>query len=271
MAIHWSEAKDQLRQLAAHPQFGLFSDLDGTLAALAPTAEQVRLSPRVLQLLAGLRDELPVVALISGRRVAALHDKVRIPGLVYVGNHGLETLGEDGATEANPAAAPYRPALDAARKALQAIEGNGAHTEDKGLTLTVHYRLVADPDDFDRRHGDTVRAIAAEQGLEFFTGKMVYELRPPVQMHKGVALRELAGRYGIQAALFLGDDVTDIDGLRAVRKMRAAGECDAWGVAVQSPDAPEGLEETADWLASGVADVEDLLAWLLAARRASST
>lgn len=271
MVIHWTEAQDTLQQLIAQPRFGLFSDFDGTLAPLAPTADQAQPSDRVLGLLRDLRDQLPLVALISGRRVMALYDKVQVPGLVYVGNHGLETLGPDGQVQASPAAQAYQPALQAALDALQALQAEGVHIEDKALTLTVHYRLAADPDAFALRHEATVRHIAAQQGLEFFTGKRVFELRPPVQMHKGVALRQLAQRYAISAALFLGDDVTDIDALRTVREMRAAGECAAWGVAVQTPDAPGELGAAADWRASGVEDVEDLLAWLLAARRASST
>lgn len=270
MIMHWSEAQDTLQRLAAEPRFGLFSDFDGTLAPLAATAGQVQPSQRVLQLLSDLREQLPIVALISGRRVAALHAKVNLPGLVYVGNHGLETL-EAGEVRANPAVQAYRPALQAALHALQALNGEGTHTEDKGLTLTVHYRQAADPQAFARQHEQSVRRIAAEQGLEFFTGKMVFELRPPLEIDKGVVLRELVQAHGIKAALFLGDDVTDISALRMAGQMRKAGECAAWGVAVQAPDAPEELEAAADWRASGVEDVEDLLAWLLAARKASST
>ena len=75
----------------------------------------------------------------------------------------------------------------------------------------------------------------------------------------------------LQAALFLGDDISDLNALRTARRLRVEKVCDARGVGVQSEDAPADLAATADFLADGVADVEELLAWLLAARKASST
>lgn len=271
MAIPWREAQDSLRHLVTQPRFGLFSDFDGTLAPLAATAQQVQLAPSLRQTLAELQSVLPLVALISGRRAASLYAKVELPGLIYVGNHGLETLDEAGQVQANPAVTPYRPALLAALAELRRLEEPGAHTEDKGLTLTLHYRQAADPAAFQRRHSPAVQRIAHSHGLELFTGKMVYELRPPLDVHKGVALQDLVRQHQLSAALFLGDDVTDMDALLAVKDLRQSGRCAAWGVAVQSADAPAGLEAAADWLASGVDDVEALLTWLLAARKASST
>jgi trehalose 6-phosphate phosphatase len=107
--------------------------------------------------------------------------------------------------------------------------------------------------------------------LELFTGKMVFEVRPPIGVDKGYAFRKLVKEHNIAAALFLGDDVSDLGALEMARQMREADECDAWGVGVQSEEAPEALAATADFLADGVPDVEALLDWLLMARKASST
>jgi len=110
-----------------------------------------------------------------------------------------------------------------------------------------------------------------KHGLRLFPGKMVFEVRPPIDMDKGNAFELLVREHSLESALFLGDDVSDLNALKAARKMRANGACDAWGVAVQSEEAPEDLAATADFLVAGVEDVEALLAWVLKARRASST
>lgn len=266
----WQDAKNQIVKLAARPRFGLFSDLDGTLSPIAPTPEAAQITPRNRELLAELQKQLPLVALISGRRASSLRERVGLPGLVYVGNHGLEQW-MDGAVKVIPEAQPYLPSLQATKVELQKIEEPGVYVEDKGPTLSLHYRQAAKPIFFARNHAAMIADIAGKRGLTLFTGKMVFEVRPPVAMDKGVAFRNLVREHRIEAALFLGDDVSDLNVFRAARKLRAEVICEAWGVGVQSEEAPEALAVTADFLAGGVADVEDLLAWVLKARRASST
>lgn len=266
-AIHWSAAKVPLRQLLAEPQFGLFSDLDGTLAPIAATPEAAALTPTNRQHLQALAAELPLVALISGRRAASLQAKVGLPGLVYVGNHGLEQW-LDGNVVGLPQAASYRAVLQQAHSEIQALLPPGAVVEDKDLTLSIHYRQTPDPRAFLLSWGVQLRAIAQQHGLEMFTGKMVLEVRPPVAVDKGVALQALAAEHQLRAALFLGDDISDLSALQAVRTLRAQG-VHAWGVGVRSADAPAELLDEADYLADGVADVEALLAFILAARQAA--
>src|SRR3989304_8849681 len=103
---HWKQATDILAPLARTPHFGLFSDLDGTLAPIAISPQAAQLSPRGRQFLTALREALPLLVLISGRRVANLVKKVDVPGLVYIGNHGLEHW-EDGQTAGVSEPAPH--------------------------------------------------------------------------------------------------------------------------------------------------------------------
>lgn len=267
---HWKQATDTLAQLVRTERLGLFSDLDGTLAPIATTPKAAQLSPQARQLLEDLHSELPFVALISGRRAASLAAKVGLPSLTYVGNHGLERW-ENGQTVVLPEAQAYLPQIQAAKKELQSLEQDGAFVEDKQVTLSVHYRQTPQPEDFARQHKVRIAELVAEHGLVLFMGKMVFEVRPPIEMDKGVAFRNLVEQQHLQAALFLGDDISDLNALRMARRLREENICAAWGVGVQSLDAPEDLAATADFLAAGVADVEELLAWLLAARKASST
>lgn len=268
--LHWKQATESLTNLVRQSRLGLFSDLDGTLAPIAPTPAAAQISPRAGELLAALRDRLPLVALISGRRAASLQAKVGIPGLVYIGNHGLENW-VDGKTVLLPQALPFLPHLQAVKTELQALEQPGVYVEDKEATLSFHYRQAADPAEFAAQHAPKIESLVAKHGLALFTGKMVFEIRPPIEMDKGVAFSNLVEQHQLDAALFLGDDVSDLNTLRMARKLRESKRCEAWGVGVQSAEAPEDLAAAADFFAGGVDDVEDLLAWLLRAREASAT
>lgn len=269
-AFHWEQGMDTLGKLIAQPRFGLFSDLDGTLAPIAPTPEQAQITPRNRELLAELAKELPLVALVSGRRAASLQQRVGLPGIVYIGNHGLERW-VDGEVEVMPEARPYLASIQKVKVALDKLVIPGAMVEDKEATLSFHYRQTVNPQAFVDATESKIAEIVDREDLVLFTGKMVFEVRPPLEMDKGIAFRNLVMEHKLDAALFLGDDISDLNALRKAQQLRAEDRCEAWGVGVQSEDAPDALAGTADFLASGVDDVESLLDWLLKARRASST
>jgi len=269
-AVHWRDATDILGKIISKPRFGLFSDLDGTLAPIAPTPEAAHISPRNRLLLAELATALPLVALISGRRAASLQKRVDLPGILYIGNHGLERWA-DGRVEVLPEVKPFLPALQKVRMELENLIIPGTHVEDKEATLSFHYRQAVNPQAFADKNGSRIAEIVAQHGLELFTGKMVFEVRAPIGIDKGRAFRKLVGEKKIEAALFLGDDISDLNALKTAQQLRSEGLCNAWGIGVQSEDAPEALAATADFLALGVEDVEALLDWLLIARKASST
>jgi trehalose 6-phosphate phosphatase len=269
-APDWRTAQAQLAALAATPSFGVFSDLDGTLAPLAPTPEAAQVTPRNLELLAALSAQLPLVALVSGRRAASLQSRVGLPNLTYIGNHGLE-MWDAGKTVILPEALAYRAAIQQVRQELEPLMPAGARVEDKEVTLSVHYRQTADPREFVLAFAVQIAEIVRRHKLALFTGKMVFEVRPPINVDKGTAFRELLIGNGLAAAVFLGDDGSDLHALQMAKDLRAADIAQAWGVGVLSPEAPSELSGAADYLATGVADVEDLLAFLLTARSASST
>lgn len=269
-AANWTTGKTQLAKAIQKPRFGLFSDLDGTLSPIAPTPDAAQITPRNRQLLGELAQVCTMVSLISGRRAASLQNKVGLPNLVYVGNHGLEEW-VDGEVKVLPEALAYREKLKAARSQLQGLLTPGAYVEEKEATLSLHYRQAKDPREFVLGRGVQIANIAKANDLTLFTGKMVFELRPPIEVDKGTAFRDLAAEYKLDAALFLGDDISDLNALRMAHQLRADRICDAWGVGVQSEEAPNEIADEADYLATGVADVETLLAWVLTARKASST
>jgi trehalose 6-phosphate phosphatase len=269
--MQWQDARQTLRALVETPRFGLVTDVDGTISPIVDDPAAAQVTPRAKDLLTALCDTLPLVAVISGRAPDDVRQRVGVEGIVYVGNHGFERW-EDGGVKLMPEAAAFRPRLDAAIRALRPHLAPGMELEDKGATISIHYRRAVDPAAAARDFRPLAVDAAETGGLTFSEGRMVFELRPPLDVNKGTAFRGLVAEYDLDAALYLGDDVTDVDALTAAREMRAGGVCNAYGAGVLSEGTPEAVADSADFtIPSGVPGVESLLSWLLMARRASST
>jgi len=269
--MHWQSATSTLLQsVISGARVGLVTDVDGTISPIVDHPDAAQVTPRSRALLADLQSHLALVAVISGRAAADVRERVGIPDLVYVGNHGLEWWA-GGRIEIAPEAAAFRPALEAALDAVRAEQVPGMLVEDKGATISVHYRQTADPAAVHARLGPVFEDLAGQHGLKLFQGRMVFEIRPPVDVNKGSAFHHLVARHNLDAALYLGDDTTDVDALRMARHLRETGACYAVGLGVESANMPPAVRDNADLLASGVQDVESFLSWLLSACSASST
>lgn len=252
---------DAVRRLAGHRPMGLFVDVDGTIAPIAPTPEQASVSPAVRGALAVLSREISVVVL-TGRDTAAARRVVGVAEIAYAGNHGMEWW-EDGTATVEPLAEPYVGRIH--RLALHlgsALAGEpGVLLEDKGPSLAVHYRLAADPAAVRERVLAVLGGPDGAGGLPVREGKMLIEVLPPVAVNKGTAVARTVERRHLASVLVLGDDTTDVDAFEAVRELRAAGAVEALAVAV-SEDAPERLLAAADYRLADPAAVETLLTWL---------
>ncbi len=260
-----------LTKLVLAARLGLITDVDGTISHLVDQPEAARITPRSRELLAALRDRLALVAALSGRSARDVQAIVDLPGIQLIGNHGMEWW-RDGQIEIAPAAAEYRPALEVAIEAVRAHHVPGLFVEDKGVTLAFHYRRTADPAAVAAWLADLLRDIAGAHRLKLSQGNMIFELRPPVEINKGSAFRQLIEIHHLDGAVYLGDDTTDLDALRMARQLRASGVCWAVGLGVASDHVPPELPITADLMLSGIQEVETFLAWLLSnASRASST
>ncbi|HEX2208757.1 MAG TPA: trehalose-phosphatase, partial [Longimicrobium sp.] len=166
------------------------------------------------------------VAVVSGRGLADVRERAAIRDIAYAGNHGMEIEGA-GLHRIHPEAAAARPELEAVAAVLEpALEAiDGAFVEDKGLTLSIHYRLAPD-------HAEEVREIVLEAAggrpaLAVTEGKMVVEVRPRVEWHKGKAVLFLLHQMrppGDAPVLYLGDDRTDEDAFRALQGWGPAAE-----------------------------------------------
>lgn len=206
----------------------LLCDYDGTLTPIVEKPELAILPEKTRELLLALVTQRSfTVGVISGRAMADIRQKVGIENIIYAGNHGLEIEGP-GISFINPLAEEMRPVLrliqQVLNKALSPIRG--VFVENKGLSLTIHYRMVEeDKSDEVRNVFERVIATARSLGKVIITtGKKVYEVRPPVDWDKGKAISLLIEKYGkpkVKSELlpiFLGDDSTDEDGFRVIEK-----------------------------------------------------
>jgi trehalose 6-phosphate phosphatase len=221
----WPQITEKLKD-SGH--FLLLADYDGTLTPIVSRPELAELPEEMRHLLETLlHHNRFIIGIISGRALSDLKGKVRIEGMVYAGNHGLEIEGP-GIRLVNPVANEMRPVLliiyQLLSRTLRKIRG--VIIENKGLTLSIHYRQVSEEKSrevksiFDR----IVSGAQALGKISITPGKKVYEVRPDVDWDKGKALRLLMKKYGKGGRnsklvpIYLGDDRTDEDAFRAIEK-----------------------------------------------------
>jgi trehalose 6-phosphate phosphatase len=198
------EGQDALRRLAAARTLFAF-DFDGTLAPIVSRPDQARAAIGVRQRLAQLAQRVPV-AVISGRSLADLRPRIPAEVRLCIGNHGSEGATEEvDATAMRTVCRAWIAQLSEWLK--QPGSDPGIVVEDKGLTLSVHFRLARDRELAARRLAELVPRLAPAPRV--IGGKLVLNLLPPNARTKFEALVELAQREAAERVLFVGDDETD--------------------------------------------------------------
>jgi trehalose-phosphatase len=240
----------------------LLLDVDGTLAPIVPRAADARLMPGMQELVARARERFALVAFLTGRSPADLDRMTAMPDLPAGMNHGLQ-LRHDGGVEVAAEAVPFLDAVKTFSVAwgdAPAVSAAGISLEDKGPTLTFHYRTAPDPERARRVLETEVLPAALAAGLSGGWGRMVLEVRPPVQVNKGTAARALLAGVDVTRAVYFGDDRTDTDAwreLRAMREERALSHvaCILAGSAEVDPE----VARMADAVVDGTEGVRDAL------------
>jgi trehalose 6-phosphate phosphatase len=214
-------------------------DVDGTLAPIVPRPEDAHVPGATRAELERLAGRYALVACLSGRTGEDAARVVGVPGLLYVGEHGLELEAEADEWAQRLAAfartVPWSP------------------EEGKRLTLSFHFRASADPEGA-RAELEAVAARALEQGLRPRFGRMVLEVRPPVDADKGTAVSQLLSELELKRALYAGDDTTDLDAFRALDELELGVR-----VAVASEEGPAELVRTADLVVESPEELAKLL------------
>jgi trehalose 6-phosphate phosphatase len=231
---------DLLARLAEDPaRAALFLDVDGVLAPIVPRPEDARVPDETREELRRLNGRYALVACISGRAGADAQRIVGVPELVYVGNHGLELDGE---------AAGWGERL---QRFLAEVAWPA--TENKQLTASLHYRGSQDESAALAALQD-VKARAEREGFVARFGRKVLEVLPPLDVHKGTAVRQLLAERNLRRALYAGDDTTDLDAFETLEELELGVR-----VAVASAEGPSELRERADLVVETPAELLSLL------------
>ena len=235
-----------VRELTARaPRAGIFLDVDGTLAPIVPRPELARMLPEIGPMLARLARRLEVVAVISGRPSEQVRELVDVAGVVVVGTHGLEDEQS------------LRPEV------LQEIEAAaaavGAWVESKGAAAAVHFRALEDPEAAEAAARAPLAAIAVTHDLEVLPGKRILELTPGGRPRKGGVLDRMTRERELEAVLFAGDDVGDLDAFAALEGLRSQGLWNC-GVVARGDDTSPEVEAAADVVVNGPRGMATLLA-----------
>lgn len=199
-------------------RWALFLDIDGTLLDLAPTPNAVVVPETLPDALARLQAALDgAIALVSGRSLADIDGL--FPALTFfaAGQHGAELRLP---TDQLVRASVERGQLAALTAKIIAQVGKipDVLVERKGAALAVHYRRIPSAQNIVRRILED--ATAASDGFEVVAGKMVFEVRPR-SVDKGRAIRAFMEHrpFAGRVPIFVGDDVTDRDGMAAVEDL----------------------------------------------------
>ncbi|MGB0963656.1 MAG: trehalose-phosphatase, partial [Mycobacterium sp.] len=232
------ESYGQLIGITSARESMLFLDYDGTLSPIVSDPGAARLADGAAEALELVSTVCPV-AILSGRDLADISDRVAIEGLWYAGSHGFELTEPDGTYHCNEEAAVFVPILEQAaadlRQSLAQVPG--LRVEHKRFAVAVHYREVAP-----ERVAEIVSAahqLGARAGLRVTSGRKLVELRPDLDWDKGTTLAWIRDRIdpsGSLLPIYIGDDLTDEDAFDAV-------QFDGIGIVVRSDE--DGNRRTA--------------------------
>jgi trehalose 6-phosphate phosphatase len=249
---HWTEDRERLSErLLAPPRLLVACDFDGTLAPIASTPDGATLPGATEAVLRQLAEADVRLAILSGRALDDVRQRVSVPVDCFAGNHGLEMAGHGLDGDRVPGTALEARFTSLTAELDHALrEVPGVLVENKRLALAIHYRQV-NPADWPMVTQAVGSLVATDPTLRMQSGHCVLEVLPDVAWDKGEALKQIAARLGIprSAIVYLGDDTTDEHAFRAIPNGTTVS------VGTSRPSA-------AQWMAHCPDDVRDMLAWV---------
>ncbi|MBU1006199.1 MAG: trehalose-phosphatase [Candidatus Omnitrophica bacterium] len=218
---------EKIKKNLAGKYLFLFLDCDGTLAHIVDTPDKAVISPETKRLLNSLAENKNYkVAIISGRALADIKEKVGLKNIIYSGNHGFQI---EGPKVKHEMAVPlnYKNVLRRIKIQLEdKLSGiKGVFVEDKKLSLALHFRLA------DKRQIPFIKTVFHESVILYLVrnkikispGKKILEIMPPVHWNKGkivlwlLARQEALSKNGKIVPIYIGDDLTDEDAFKVLK------------------------------------------------------
>jgi trehalose 6-phosphate phosphatase len=258
------EALDPLR--SDPTRAAILLDIDGTLAPIVRNPGDAHVPESTRQLLIRVARRYRLVACVSGRQASDARAMVAIGTITYLGSHGAEML-RPGWTEA-----VVDPELEDWARRIHEFGGEAytpalrrlrVRLEDKRVIVAFHWRGAPD-EDAARAAVDTIASRAEAAGLRTHWGRKVLEIRPPVRIDKGAGIASLLADTDIEVALYVGDDVTDLDAFRMLGQLVQEGKLSRCvRVGVRSEEGPSEITSEADIVVEGTDGVQRLLTLLV--------
>jgi trehalose 6-phosphate phosphatase len=241
-------------------------DVDGVLAPIVPQPDDAHMPETTRRPLIEVAKRYGTVACVSGRRASDARRIVALGSIAYLGSHGSEIL--------RPGA--IAPELDRELQAWTRRVQAFAHEafgeklrrlrvrlEDKEAIAALHWRGTPDEEDA-LAAVEEVAERAEQAGFVAHWGRKVLEIRPPVRIDKGAGLVGLLRDTDLAAAVYVGDDTTDLDAFRGLSELQEMGRLGyALRVGVRSDESPSALQDEADTMVEGPDGVRELLRALL--------
>jgi trehalose 6-phosphate phosphatase len=259
--------EELLRPLKADPErSAVLLDVDGVLAPIVQHPDDAHMPESTRRPLIEVARRYGVVACVSGRRASDARRIVALGSIAYLGSHGSEVL--------MPGA--IAPQVDRELQAWTRRVQKFAHEhftedlrklrvrlEDKEAIAALHWRGVPDEEEAQSAIED-VAAAAERAGFISHWGRKVLEIRPPVRIDKGAGIINLLRDRDLAAALYVGDDTTDLDAFRGLTELVEGDRLGtAVRVGVRSEEGPSELAREADVMVDGTDGVRGLLQALL--------
>lgn len=239
----------------------LITDFDGTLSELQNDPTEASIDLNCLALLRNLSLHLPYLAILSGRDATQLANLVDLEEVAYFGNHGAESI-----IEGNQYFQEYsEPDLSDMRELFSNLQRTvrqpGIFWEFKKISASVHFRM-SNIHRAKYELQEALRIFTIPKSIDIFWGREIMEIRLRSSPNKGTALESIVSSEQLMAAIYIGDDTTDLDAIKTFYQMKKNVGLKGFSVAVKSENMNNDLLRYADLFVSGIEGVETLLTWL---------
>ncbi len=235
----------------------LFLDFDGTLSPIVSHPEDAVLPEEIKHNLKECAARFNV-AIVSGRDMDDLKEKVNLENLIFAGSHGFRISGPSGLYMEHPRSKEILPVLDQIEKTLSDDDLDnikGIQIDRKRYAIAVHYRNVR-TEDISRINDKVNEIIDAYPGFRKGKGKKILEIKPDLKWDKGKAVNWILEKLNLKdqdniLPIYIGDDVTDEDAFNELKK-------NGLGIIVGSP----GTTTAASWGLKNPYQVGLFLKWI---------
>ena len=252
-----------LKNIIRRKPFGLITDMDGTLSPVPHDILQKTVPPATLPQLTQLVNRFDLLAIVSGRKTEALKDIVNIEGIKYIGHYGMEWW-ENNQAVMHPDVIASLSSMRAVAKELEVLRSvDGMIIQDKGATMSVHYHLSSQPEIAKQQILELLEKSPHIKNLRLMDEKTNIGIVPRVDINKGIAVTNLIKEYRLKGAIYLGDDIGDVPGFKAIRQARQNKDFDCLAILVTGPETTQEILNEADFTLNNVQETEILLNWLI--------